>query len=242
MATTHSVERGTDGARKRSYVRQMFTAIAPRYDLLNHVLSLNIDRAWRRSAVRRLRWDATPGGLYLDLCAGTLDLAVELERQRGFTGAVVGADFVVPMLKLGQGKARGVRGVGADALVLPFPDGTFDGCMIAFGIRNLEDVGAGLAEMARILRPGGRLVILEFSMPSRWPVRPLYAFYFRHVLPRIGRLVSKHTSAYTYLPDSVSAFPEPTELVASISAHGFAAVRHEALTFGVASLYHGVRT
>ena len=242
MATTPSVERGTDGARKRSYVRQMFTAIAPRYDLLNHVLSLNVDRAWRRSAVRRLQWDATPGGLYLDLCAGTLDLAVELERQRGFTGAVVGADFVVPMLKLGQGKAGGVRAVGADALVLPFPDGTFDGCMIAFGIRNLEDVGAGLAEMARVLRPGGRLVILEFSMPSRWPVRPLYAFYFRHVLPRIGRLVSKHTSAYTYLPDSVSAFPEPTELTASISAHGFAAVRHEALTFGVASLYHGIRT
>ena len=242
MATTPSVERGTDGARKRSYVRQMFTAIAPRYDLLNHVLSLNVDRAWRRSAVRRLQWDATPGGLYLDLCAGTLDLAVELERQRGFTGAVVGADFVVPMLKLGQGKAGGVRAVGADALVLPFPDGTFDGCMIAFGIRNLEDVGAGLAEMARVLRPGGRLVILEFSMPSRWPVRPLYAFYFRHVLPRIGRLVSKHTSAYTYLPDSVSAFPEPTELAASISAHGFAAVRHEALTFGVASLYHGIRT
>ena len=242
MATTPSVERGTDGARKRSYVRQMFTAIAPRYDLLNHVLSLNVDRAWRRSAVRRLQWDATPGGRYLDLCAGTLDLAVELERQRGFTGAVVGADFVVPMLKLGQGKAGGVRAVGADALVLPFPDGTFDGCMIAFGIRNLEDVGAGLAEMARVLRPGGRLVILEFSMPSRWPVRPLYAFYFRHVLPRIGRLVSKHTSAYTYLPDSVSAFPEPTELTASISAHGFAPVRHEALTFGVASLYHGIRT
>lgn len=242
MATTPSIERGADGALKRSYVRQMFTAIAPRYDLLNHVLSLNVDRVWRRSAVRRLRWDATPGGLYLDLCAGTLDLAVELERQPGFGGTVVGADFVVPMLRRGQGKAPGVRAVGADALVLPFPDGTFDGCMIAFGIRNLEDVGAGLAEMARILRPGGRLVILEFSMPSRWPVRPLYAFYFRHVLPRIGRLVSKHTSAYRYLPDSVSAFPEPTDLVASISAHGFAAVRHEALTFGVASLYCGVRT
>lgn len=242
MSRTPAVARGTDGTSKRSYVRQMFTAIAPRYDLLNHVLSLNVDRAWRRSAVRRLRWDAAPGGKYLDLCAGTLDLAVELERQRAFTGTVVGADFVVPMLRRGRQKTRRVRAVGADALELPFPDRTFDGCMIAFGIRNLEDVGAGLAEMARILRPGGRLVILEFSLPSRWPVRPLYAFYFRHVLPRIGRLVSKHTSAYTYLPDSVSAFPEPTAMVASIAAHGFTTVCHQALTFGVASLYLGVRT
>jgi demethylmenaquinone methyltransferase/2-methoxy-6-polyprenyl-1,4-benzoquinol methylase len=241
MTITPPAERGVAGIGKRSYVRQMFTAIAPRYDLLNHVLSLNVDRGWRRSAVQCLRWDSTPGGRYLDLCAGTLDLAVELERQGGFTGTVVGADFVVPMLRLGRQKARGIRAVGADALDLPFPDRTFDGCMIAFGIRNLEDLGAGLAEIARILRPGARLVILEFSLPSRWPVRPLYAFYFRHVLPRIGRLVSKHTSAYTYLPDSVSAFPEPAALVASIAAHGFATVRHVPLTFGVASLYHGIR-
>ena len=242
MTTTSPVENGLDGSGKRSYVRQMFTAIAPRYDLLNHVLSLNIDRLWRRSAVARLRWDSAPGGVYLDLCAGTLDLAVELGRQRGFMGTVVGADFVVPMLRLGRQKARSIRAVGADALDLPFPDRTFDGCMIAFGIRNLEDLGAGLAEMARVLRPGGRLVILEFSMPTRWPIRPLYTVYFRHILPRIGRLVSKHTDAYTYLPDSVSAFPEPTEMEESISLRGFAAVRHEPLTFGVASLYHGVRT
>jgi demethylmenaquinone methyltransferase/2-methoxy-6-polyprenyl-1,4-benzoquinol methylase len=241
MATTPPADLGIDGTRKRSYVRHMFTAIAPRYDLLNHVLSLNVDRGWRRSAVRRLGWDSEPGGTYLDLCAGTLDLAVELDRQEAFSGTVVGADFVVPMLRLGRRKGRGVRVVGADALDLPFPDRTFDGCMVAFGIRNLEDVGAGLTEMARVLKPGGRLVILEFSLPKRWPIRPLYAFYFRHILPRIGRLVSKHTSAYTYLPDSVSAFPEPAALTASIASRGFTAVGRDALTFGVASLFYGRR-
>ena len=241
MAGTSPAESGVDGNGKRSYVRQMFTAIAPRYDLLNHVLSLNVDRRWRRTAVKRLRWDTAPTGTYLDLCAGTLDLAAALRRQDGFRGTVVGADFVVPMLRLGRRKSDGVRAVGADALALPFADRTFDGCMIAFGIRNLEDVGAGLAEMARVLRPGGRLVILEFSLPTRWPIRPLYAVYFRHILPRIGRLVSKHTSAYTYLPDSVSAFPEPTELAAAIAGCGFGEVHHEPLTFGVASLYHAVR-
>jgi len=230
---------GEDG--KRAYVRQMFTAIAPRYDLLNHVLSLNIDRTWRRAAVRQLRLDGSPDGTYLDLCAGTLDLAIELRRQGGFRGTVVGTDFAVPMLRLGAEKDARIRAVGADALELPFPDATFDGCMIAFGIRNLVDIGAGLTEMARVLRPGGRLVILEFSIPTRWPVRPLYAFYFRHILPRIGRIVSKHTSAYTYLPASVAEFPEPAALTAQIGAQGFLAAEHEPLTFGIVSVYHGTR-
>lgn len=230
------------GGAKRSYVRDMFAAIAPRYDLLNHVLSLNIDRWWRRVAVRRLAWEECPRGCYLDVCAGTLDLAAELSRQRQFAGTVVGADFVVPMLRLGLGKADRLQGVGADALDLPFPDETFHGCMVAFGVRNLTDANAGLAEMERVLRPGGRLVVLEFSLPSSWPVRPLYLLYFRHVLPRIGRFVSKHTSGYTYLPESVHEFPKPSGVVAQLRARGFGDVHHEPLTMGIVSLYWGTKS
>jgi demethylmenaquinone methyltransferase/2-methoxy-6-polyprenyl-1,4-benzoquinol methylase len=229
------------GEAKRSYVREMFTAIAPRYDLLNHVLSLNIDRLWRRRAVRRLAWERAADGRYLDLCAGTLDLAATLARQPGFRGTVVGADFVVPMLRRGLRKAGRIRAVGADALVLPFTAASFDGAMIAFGVRNLMDHDQGLAEMARVLRPAGRLVILEFSMPTAWPVRSIYRFYFRRVLPVVGRLVSRHHSAYTYLPDSVRAFPAPAALCRVVADAGFREVRHEPLTFGIASLYTATR-
>ncbi len=219
----------------------MFTDIAPRYDLLNRVLSLNTDRSWRRRAVANLGWRTAPAGRYLDLCAGTLDLAAELARQDGFQGLVVGADFVVPMLRLGVAKQDGLRAVGADALDLPFPAATFDGCMIAFGLRNLADVGAGLAEMARVLKPGGRLVSLEFSLPTIRAVRSLYLVYFRHVLPRVGRLVSKHTSAYSYLPASVQDFLQPSQVSAQMSRSGFTSVRHRSLTLGVAALHTGVR-
>ena len=241
MALTPPDVRSPGGESKRSYVRDMFTAIAPRYDLLNHVLSLNIDRRWRRRAVRRLGWEAVPTGIYLDLCSGTLDLAAELAHQDGFAGRVVGADFVVPMLELGMGKADGLRGVGADALELPFADATFDGMTIGFGIRNLTDIDAGLAEMARVLTPGGRLVILEFATPTAWPVRPLYRFYFRRVLPQIGRFVSKHTSAYSYLPASVDDFPVPNELARKMGDAGFRDVGQESLSLGVAWLHWGTR-
>src|SRR5204862_4320567 len=189
-------------AAKRSYVRSMFTAIAPRYDLLNHLLSLNVDRSWRRAAVRRLAWERRPDGTYLDLCAGTLDLAATLARARGFRGTVVGADFVIPMLARGKGKAARARPVGADALTLPFADARFDGAMVAFGVRNLADLDAGLRETHRVLRPGARFVVLEFTTPRFAPLRALYLFYFRRVLPAIGRAVSKHRDAYTYLPES----------------------------------------
>lgn len=224
---------------KRSYVRQMFTAIAPRYDLLNHVLSLNVDRRWRRRAVDVLGWERARQGRYLDLCAGTLDLGLELARRPGFDGRVVAADFVVPMLRLGRRKRPTIAGVGADALALPFPARRFDGCVVGFGIRNLADMDDGLREIARVLKPGGRLVILDFAMPTAWPIRPLYLFYFRHVLPRVGRVVSKHTGAYSYLPASVAEFPAPDELARRLATAGFQRVGFRRLSFGIAGLVWG---
>src|SRR5689334_5341739 len=154
-------------AAKRAYVRDMFTAIAPRYDFLNHLLSLNIDRSWRRAAVARLGWEAKPDGTYLDLCAGTLDLAAELARRDGFRGRVIGADFVVPMLERGKDKAPRTVPVAADALARPFPAARFDGAMVGFGVRNVADLDRALSEAARVLKPGARFVILEFATP-RW--------------------------------------------------------------------------
>jgi demethylmenaquinone methyltransferase / 2-methoxy-6-polyprenyl-1,4-benzoquinol methylase len=228
------------GDAKRSYVRDMFTAIAPRYDLLNHLLSLNIDKGWRRRAMRHLAWERVPDGTFLDACAGTLDLAAELAHRPAFRGRVVGADFVVPMLKLGRDKARGLRPVGADALRLPFRTAAFDGATVGFGVRNLVDLDAGLRELRRVLRPGGRLVILEFTLPAAWPVRVLYLAYFRRVLPLVGRLVSKHRDAYTYLPDSVLQFPTPDDLAARLRVAGFREVGFERLTLGIAGLHWGV--
>jgi demethylmenaquinone methyltransferase/2-methoxy-6-polyprenyl-1,4-benzoquinol methylase len=219
----------------------MFTAIAPRYDFLNHLLSLNVDRRWRRAAVARLGWEARQDGVYLDLCAGTLDLAATLARAPGFQGTVIGADFVVPMLARGRAKAVRARPVGADALALPFANAAFDGAMVAFGIRNLADLDAGLREAARVLKPGARFVVLEFTMPRAAPLRALYLLYFRRVLPAIGRLVSKHRDAYTYLPESVLDFPDPGALARQMGAAGFRDVGFERLTGGICAIHHGTR-
>jgi len=219
----------------------MFTAIAPRYDFLNHVLSLNLDRRWRRRAVARLAWETRPDGTYLDVCAGTMDLAAELARQAGFRGSVVGADFVVPMLVRGRGKALRAVPVAADALTLPFPDASFDGAMVGFGLRNLADLDAGLREAARVLKPGARFVVLEFTTPRMAPLRAVYLFYFRRVLPVVGRVVSKHTDGYTYLPESVLAFPDPDAFAARFAAAGFRDVRYDVLTGGICALHHGAR-
>jgi demethylmenaquinone methyltransferase/2-methoxy-6-polyprenyl-1,4-benzoquinol methylase len=219
----------------------MFTAIAPRYDLLNHLLSLNVDRRWRRIAVARLGWEAHPDGTYLDLCAGTMDLAAVLAGRPGFRGRVIGADFVVPMLARGRGKSSRAAPVGADALALPFPAASFDGAMVGFGVRNLADVDAGLAEAGRVLKPGARFVVLEFTTPRFAPLRAAYLFYFQRVLPLIGRAVSKHTDAYSYLPESVLAFPDPDALAARMRAAGFRDVRYELLTGGICAVHHGTR-
>jgi len=230
------------GSEKRAYVREIFTDIAPRYDLLNHLLSLNIDKRWRRRAVDELGWEAAPGGHYLDLCAGTLDLAAELATRQGFAGAVVGADFVLPMLVRGRGKAERVSPLNADALELPFADAAFDGATVGFGVRNLVDLDRGLREAARVLRPGARFVVLEFTTPPRQPMRGLYFFYFRRILPLIGRIVSKHRTAYTWLPESLLNFPEPDELARRMGEAGFGAVRYRLLLGGVCAVHVGVRT
>ncbi len=241
MFATDSKLPVTDPSRKREQVRDMFTRIAPRYDLLNHLLSLNVDRWWRRETVRRLGWEAHPEGTYLDLCAGTLDLAATLAREPGFRGRVVGADFALPMLQQGRGKSDRVEPLNADALLLPFRDAMFDGATIGFGIRNVADLDAGLREAARILKPGGRLVILEFTVPRWQPLRSLYLFYFRRVLPLIGRLLSKHTTAYDYLPASVLAFPEPDALAERMLTAGFTEVRYIRKTGGICAIHVGTR-
>lgn len=231
----------TGGAPKRDYVQRIFAAIAPRYDLLNHLLSANLDRGWRRRAVDRLGWGRRPDGLYLDVCAGTMDLSAELANRRGFQGRVVAADFVHGMLRRGSGKTSRAMPATADALTLPFGDATFDGAMVGFGMRNLTDLDAGLREAARVLKPDAPLVILEFSRPRSNPLRGLFGFYFRHVLPRIGRFVSKHRDAYDWLPASVSVFPGPEALADRMRDAGFAAVKWETLTGGICSIHVGTR-
>lgn len=227
-----AVERGRQ-------VRRLFSEIAPRYDLLNHVLSLNVDRSWRRKAVDALAWDERPAGRFLDACAGTFDLSLELARRPGFRGRVVGSDFALPMLARGAGKLAGapVSPLCADALRLPFPDRSFDGVTVGFGVRNLADLDHGFAELRRVLRPGARLVVLEFTTPPNALLRRLYLFYFHQVLPRLGRWVSRHPWAYTYLPASVESFPAPDELARRLRQAGFGQARWSLLTGGIAALH-----
>ncbi|MCE2942538.1 MAG: ubiquinone/menaquinone biosynthesis methyltransferase [Gemmatimonadota bacterium] len=232
---------GRSAAGKRAYVRRMFSDIAPRYDLLNHVLSLNIDKGWRTRAIAALGLGRVPQGRVLDLCAGTLDVGAAITRTPGFGGTVIGADFAVPMLQGGRGKAPAGRlqPVAADALELPLADACMDGAIVAFGIRNLADLDAGLREVRRVCRPGARFVILEFSTPSNPLVRAGYHAYFHHVLPAVGRLVSGHATAYAYLPASVVHFPTGDALAARMTAAGWADVRWTPVTFGVAAIHVG---
>lgn len=231
------------GLEKRAYVRQTFSDIAARYDLLNHLLSFNIDRRWRRKAIRELAWERAPGGRFLDLCAGTLDVAAELSRMPGFRGSIVAADFAEPMLRAGSGKARApaVNPVVADALDLPVGDASCDGAIVAFGVRNLADLDAGLREVARVLVPGARFVVLEFTTPPSALVRFGYHLYFHRILPFVGGAISGNRTAYRYLPESVAYFPGPVELADRMRSAGFASVTHERLTFGIAAVHAGTR-
>ena len=224
-------------------VAGMFDAIAARYDFLNHLLSAGFDRGWRRRAIRSLRLRG--GETVVDVCTGTGDVA--LAAARGGASRVLGVDFAGEMLRLGVGKVRGGKSgsqiwlVRGDATRVPAASASADGATAAFGIRNVEEPPRALAEMFRVLKPGGRLAILEFSIPRSPLVRAVYLPYFRHVLPRIGRLVSGHGSAYTYLPVSVGAFIPPDVMARLLSECGFTAVAATPLTFGVVTLYTAVR-
>jgi demethylmenaquinone methyltransferase/2-methoxy-6-polyprenyl-1,4-benzoquinol methylase len=222
----------------------MFDAIAPRYDLLNHVLSVGLDRRWRARAIAEI--SLTAGMRVLDLCTGTADLAVAaIERQP--QASVVGVDFAGEMLRLAQRKIEGlalgraIRFVRGDGTRIPLADATCDAATIGFGIRNVIEPRAALAELARVLRPGARLAILEFGQPRVPGIRTLYAWYFRYLLPLVGRVVSKHQSAYSYLPASVGTFPPPSEFAKVIADTGFSQVRAVPLTFGIVYLYVAVR-
>ncbi|MGC9970822.1 MAG: bifunctional demethylmenaquinone methyltransferase/2-methoxy-6-polyprenyl-1,4-benzoquinol methylase UbiE [Bryobacteraceae bacterium] len=224
------------------WVRGMFARVARRYDFLNHLLSLNVDRHWRARAVRRLRPIlGRPGALVLDICCGTGDLLLALEAERG--GAVVGSDFCHAMLieaqrKIAHRHSRSAL-VEADALSLPFPDGSLDLVTAAFGFRNLANYEQGLREMRRVLKPGGAAAILEFSQPKNPFFAAVYGFYSGRVLPVIGGLISGDRSAYRYLPESVRRFPPPEELAAVMRAAGFARVEYERMTGGIVSLHVG---
>lgn len=228
---------------KRAYVRAMFSDIAPKYDLLNHLLSFNVDRRWRRRAIAELAWRRRPSGTFLDLCAGTLDVAAELARQPSFAGRVIGADFAEPMLRAGSAKVRGleVSAIAADALALPVRDASCDGAIVAFGVRNLANLEDGLREVARVLAPGARFVILEFTTPRAPVIRALYHLYFHRVLPRVGGMVSGNPGAYRYLPESVAHFPPPGELAQRLRSAGFREVAWTSLTLGVAAIHVATR-
>lgn len=228
---------------KATAVRGMFSAIAPRYDLLNHLLSLNIDKRWRRRAVDLLLAGNDAGGHYLDACSGTMDLAVEIARRPSFSGDIVASDFAYPMLAAGAHKVsrHAIDAICADALRLPFEGGRFSGAIVGFGVRNLASVEDGLRELVRVLRPGGRLVILEFTTPRWQPFRGLYLLYFKRLLPLIGNLISRHSTAYSYLPASVLEFPEPPQLAETMRSVGLVDVNWETRTAGIVAIHTGVK-
>lgn len=227
---------------KGEKIQEMFGTIAPRYDFLNRLLSFGIDRRWRTKAVQLLKYHE--GSRILDVATGTGDVALEIARNTPPSVSITGADFCREMVELGQVKVAGSPYAGridfrvAPCEDLPFPDNTFDSITIAFGIRNVVDRRLGLAEMWRVLRPGGRMIILEFSTPRSQLFRQIYYFYFKHLLPMIGGLFSRY-NAYKYLPDSVLEFPSQEEFARMIAETGFSNVQTRELTFGIASIYSG---
>lgn len=219
----------------------MFDAIAGRYDFLNHFLSAGIDRRWRRKAIQSLR--LTGRERLLDLCTGTGDVAIAAQTATPGTASVLGVDFAGAMLGVGReklarlGLARKISLVRGDATRIPARDRSVDRVTVAFGIRNVEDTAAACREMERVLAPGGRIAVLEFAIPTAPGVRGLYLWYFKHVLPCFGRLISRHNAAYSYLPESVGAFATPDEFVKLLRQAGFEEISAVPLTFGIVYLY-----
>ncbi len=221
----------------------MFNSIAGRYDFLNHFLSMNIDYLWRKKVIAIMK-PYQPKNI-LDVATGTADLAIQAAVLN--PKQITGIDISEEMLKIGQkklfekSKDSLIHLINADAEHIPFENASFDACMVAFGVRNFEDLKLGLSEMYRVLQPKGIVVILEFSKPTQFPVKQIYGFYFKLILPFIGKLVSKNNNAYMYLPDSVSKFPEKEAFILLLQEIGFKAVRAEKLSFGIASIYFGVK-
>jgi demethylmenaquinone methyltransferase / 2-methoxy-6-polyprenyl-1,4-benzoquinol methylase len=234
----------TDISKSPERIAGMFDAIAGRYDLLNHLLSAGIDRRWRTRAIRSLQLTGTER--VLDLCTGTADLAIAAARARPGAARVVGVDFAGAMLRVGREKLRrGQLGdkialVRGDATRIPVADGSVDAVTIAFGIRNVDQVALACREMRRVLRRGGRLAILEFAVPTTPGVSAIYLWYLHQVLPRIGRVVSRHNAAYGYLPASIGAFAAPDEFVRTLREAGFSDISPNRLTFGSVILYTAV--
>jgi demethylmenaquinone methyltransferase/2-methoxy-6-polyprenyl-1,4-benzoquinol methylase len=230
-----------DVDRSGAAIQEMFAAVAPRYDLLNHLLSAGLDLVWRRRAAAAL--SLVPGSRVLDLCCGTGDQAVVLQRR----GArVLAADFCLPMLSLAEQKYARLngsrpRGLAGDALAVPVAAGTIAGVTAAFGLRNVADLDAALTEAVRVLEPGGRAALLEFALPSNPLLTGPYLFYFRRILPLVGRMVSPKGSAYTYLPASVEDFPQRQDFVARMLAAGFDTAAWEDLSGGIVCLYTGAK-
>ena len=227
----------------KQYVRSLFDSIAYRYDLLNHLLSGGIDFYWRRKAIEHLR-DIQPKRI-LDVATGTADFAIAALRLN--PDAVIGIDIAEEMLKRGRAKLmrRGLDSMvtlyTGDAENLQFVTGVFDATIVAFGVRNFEQLENGLSEMYRVLRPEGKIVVLEFSRPRQSPWKQLYFLYFLHILPFIGRVISKHREAYSYLPDTVMKFPDGADFLSVLQKVGFKSTEEEKLTFGIASIYTGIK-
>ena len=221
----------------------MFNSIAHRYDFLNHFLSAGIDYSWRKKAIRLLG-QSGPATI-LDVATGTADLAIEAVKLN--PQHITGIDIAEDMLAIGREKIKKKNLSGiitletGDSEDLRFEDQSFDAAMVAFGVRNFENLEKGLSEMLRVLKPGGMVMVLEFSKPTKFPVRQLYNFYFRYILPAMGRLISGDRGAYTYLPESVGAFPAGAEFLAILEKVGFTGGKHVPLTFGIASIYQAVR-
>lgn len=231
------------GSSKRERVEEMFDSIASRYDLLNRVLSAGIDKNWRRKAINELK-DIQPERI-LDIATGTADLALEAMRLRPVE--IIGLDISNKMLDIGRHKIMqsGFQGVirleQGDSESILYPDGHFDAITVSFGVRNFEHLEKGLREMYRVLKPGGKVVILEFSQPTKFPVKQFYSFYSHTVLPFVGQLLSRQRSAYEYLPASVSAFPFGEDFTRILSSCGFEHTKAQPLTFGIASIYTGTK-
>lgn len=233
-----------DKSGKKEQVAKMFDNISHKYDFLNHFLSLGIDKLWRKKAIGMLE-KASPQ-VILDVATGTGDFALQAMSLK--PAKITGIDISEGMLEVGRKKiaARNLQHIidlkAGDSENIPFPENNFDAVTVAFGVRNFENLEKGLSEIFRVLKPGGKLIVLEFSRPRKFPMKQLYNFYFKHILPRVGRAVSNDEAAYTYLPESVQAFPDGDDFLRVLDRVGFNNTQCKALTFGISSIYSGTKS